>query len=93
MLAKGAGLPLELLEEACLSNGQMTPMMKQFHDIREAPEEVRESEAYQAEFKNHTAIAEKDLDWALRLARSSGVRLPVAALLAQRMSEIYGVSD
>lgn len=93
LLAKGAGLPLELLEEACLSNGQMTPMMKQFHDVREAPESVRESEAYKSQFRNHTAIAEKDLDWALRLARSSGVKLPVAALLAQRMSEIYGVSD
>jgi 3-hydroxyisobutyrate dehydrogenase len=93
VLAKGAGLPIELLEEACLSNGQMTPMMKHFMDVREQPEAVRESAEYKAEFRNHTAIAEKDLDWALRLARSCGVQLPVAGLLAQRMGEIYGVSD
>jgi 3-hydroxyisobutyrate dehydrogenase len=92
-LAKSAGLPLELLEEAGVSNGQITPMMKQFLDVREAPEEVRTSEAYQATFRSHTAIAEKDLDWALALARKSGVRLPVAGLLAQRMDEIYGLIE
>jgi len=92
-LAKAAGLPLELLEEAGISNGQITPMMKQFMDVREVPDEKRQSESYQAIFRNHTMIAEKDLDWALALARKSDVLLPVAGLLAQRMGEIYGVDD
>jgi 3-hydroxyisobutyrate dehydrogenase len=92
-LAKAAGLPLELLEEAGISNGQITPMMKQFLDAREVPDEVHQSESYQALFRSHTMIAEKDLDWALALARKSNVRLPVAGLLAQRMGEIYGLDD
>jgi 3-hydroxyisobutyrate dehydrogenase-like beta-hydroxyacid dehydrogenase len=92
-LAEAAGLPLELLEQAGASNGQITPMMKQFLAARAVPEEVRASEAYQAIFRSHTAIAEKDLDWALALARKSGVRLPVAGLLAQRMDEIYGLIE
>ena len=46
-------------------------------------------EAYFLEAK----IAEKDLAWALQLARSAGVALPVGSLVSQSMARLYGVDD
>ena len=37
------------------------------------------------------ALAEKDLAWALQLARKSDVSLPVTALVSQLAAGIYGV--
>jgi 3-hydroxyisobutyrate dehydrogenase-like beta-hydroxyacid dehydrogenase len=39
----------------------------------------------------HTA--EKDLAWALQLARESGLTLPVSGLVSQTMARLYGVED
>ena len=38
-------------------------------------------------------VAEKDLAWALALARKSGVSLPVGGLVSQQMARLYGVND
>ena len=57
------------------------------------PEEARASEPFQALMRNHMNIAEKDLAWALQLARKSGVSLPVGGLVSQQMARLYGVKD
>jgi 3-hydroxyisobutyrate dehydrogenase-like beta-hydroxyacid dehydrogenase len=41
----------------------------------------------------HLHTAEKDLTWALQLARESGVSLPVSGLVSQLMARIYRVND
>ena len=92
-LAKGIGLSQEVLEEAGQSNGQLTPMMLQYLATHKAPPEARESEAFQALMRNHMHIAEKDLAWALALARKAEVALPVGGLVAQSMARLYGVKD
>jgi 3-hydroxyisobutyrate dehydrogenase-like beta-hydroxyacid dehydrogenase len=38
-------------------------------------------------------IAEKDLAWALELARKADVALPVGSLVSQSMARIYNVDD
>ena len=92
-LARAIGLPQEVLEEAGRSNGQMTGMMTAFLGTHKAPEEVRSSEDFQAAMRRNMHIAEKDLAWALQLARQSDVSLPVGGLVAQSMARLYGVDD
>ena len=53
----------------------------------------RRSEPYQKLVRGHLHTAEKDLAWALTLAREAGVSLPAAALVSQTMARIYGVED
>ena len=92
-LAKAAGLPQEVLEAAGRSNGQMTDMMQQFLALHKTPPEVQASDAVQEMVGRNMHIAEKDLAWALSLARESGVTLPVGGLVSQSMARIYGVLD
>jgi 3-hydroxyisobutyrate dehydrogenase-like beta-hydroxyacid dehydrogenase len=42
---------------------------------------------------NNTRIAEKDLAWALQLARQGEISLPVGGLVSQLMGKLYGVDD
>jgi hypothetical protein len=37
--------------------------------------------------------AEKDLAWALQLARKSELSMPVSGLVSQMMARLYGVED
>ena len=37
--------------------------------------------------------AEKDLTWALQLAKDSGLSMPVSGLVSQMMARFYGVED
>jgi 3-hydroxyisobutyrate dehydrogenase-like beta-hydroxyacid dehydrogenase len=92
-LAKAVGLPPEVLEEAGLSNGQITPLMVAYMGGLKLPEAARKSEAVQALMRGHMAVAEKDLAWVLRLAREAGVALPVGSLVSQLMARLYGVED
>jgi 3-hydroxyisobutyrate dehydrogenase-like beta-hydroxyacid dehydrogenase len=92
-LAKAIGLPTEVLEEAGLSNGQITPLMVQYLATQKLPDEARNGEALQALLRGHMDVAEKDLAWALALAREAGVSLPVGGLVSQLMARIYGVLD
>jgi len=92
-LAKAVGLPQELLEEAGRANGQLTPLMQAFLALHKAPEEARRGAGMQSLLRGHMNVAEKDLAWALELARHAGVSLPVGALVAQGMARIYGVED
>jgi 3-hydroxyisobutyrate dehydrogenase len=93
ILAKAIGLPQEVLEEAGRSNGQMTDMMVQFLGSHKIPEPARSSDGFQALMQGHMKIAEKDLAWALQLARKSGVALPVGGLVSQSMARLYNVDD
>lgn len=92
-LAQAVGLPREVLEEAGLANGQITPLMQAFISMRAQPDEVRHGEAMQAQLRGFMQIGEKDLTWALQLARQAGVALPVGGLVAQLLARIYGVDD
>ncbi len=92
-LARAIDLPVEVLEAAGKSNGQLTDMMLQFMTSHKLPQEARASEPFQALMRNHMNIAEKDLAWALNLARKHGVALPVGGLVSQSMARLYGVDD
>lgn len=92
-LARAIGLPQDVLEAAGRSNGQMTDMMVTFLAIHKAPEASRASESFQDMMRGNMKIAEKDLAWALQLARESEIALPVGGVVAQSMARIYGVED
>ncbi len=92
-LAKASGLPQELLEEAGRANGQLTPLMQAFLALHKAPEDARRGAGMQSMLRGHMNVAEKDLAWALELARRAGVTLPVGGLVSQLMARIYGVED
>jgi 3-hydroxyisobutyrate dehydrogenase len=92
-LAVGAGLDPAVLEEAGVSNGQITPLMQAFMALLKAPEEVRKGAEMQTMLRRNAKIGEKDLAWALALARKSDVSIPVGGLLSQLMGPIYGVED
>lgn len=92
-LARAVGLPQEVLEEAGQSNGQLTPLMLSYLALHKMPDETRHSEAMQAALRGFMQVAEKDLAWALELARTSGVALPVGGLVSQLMARLYGVGD
>ena len=92
-LAKASGLPVETFMEVGLANGQITPLMDRFLTMHKMPEEARKSEAVQKLVRGHTLVAEKDLAWALHLARENGLALPGAGLVSQLMARIYGLED
>ena len=92
-LARAIGLPQEILEEAGRANGQITEMMLAFLGTHKAPEEIRKSDSFQEVMRRNMKVAEKDLAWALQLARQSELALPVGGLVAQSMARIYGVED
>ena len=92
-LARAIGLPQEVLERAGRANGQLTDLMVSYLAVHKVPEEARRSEGFQALMRNHANIAEKDLAWALQLARKSGVALPVGSLVSQSMARLYNLAD
>ena len=92
-LSKAVGLPEGVFEEAGASNGQITPLMQSYLGTHKIPDEARGSDAVQSLMRGHMNIAEKDLAWALQLARKSGVSLPVGSLVSQLMARLYGVED
>jgi 3-hydroxyisobutyrate dehydrogenase len=92
-LAKASGLPPETLIEVGLANGQITPLMQTFLALHTMPEEARKSDAVQDLVRGHTLVEEKDLAWALQLARENGLSLPGAGLVSQMMARVYGLDD
>lgn len=92
-LAKSAGLSVDVLKRAGQSNGQITPMMLAYMGNLDLPEEAQNSDQYQGFMLNMTRIAEKDLAWALQLARQGEVQLPVGGLVSQIMGKLYGLHD
>ena len=92
-LAKASGLSADVLEQVARANGQFTDMTLAFLSTKKLPDHVLGSDSYQQLMKNHTNIAEKDLAWALQLAKKSDVSLPLGALVSQMMAGIYGVQD
>jgi 3-hydroxyisobutyrate dehydrogenase len=92
-LAMATGLPTEVFEEAGRANGQLTELQLRYLIGVKLPSEARASEAYQRVVRGHMHTAEKDLAWALQLARESGLTLPVSGLVSQSMARLYGVED
>jgi 3-hydroxyisobutyrate dehydrogenase-like beta-hydroxyacid dehydrogenase len=92
-LAKAAGLSQQVLEDAGRGNGQITELMIQFMALHKAPEAARNSEGMKKFLRTQLFNAEKDLAWALKLARDCGVALPGAALASQLMARVYAVED
>jgi 3-hydroxyisobutyrate dehydrogenase-like beta-hydroxyacid dehydrogenase len=92
-LAQAIGLPLDVLERAGKANGQLTDLMSNFLVAHKLPDEARKSEGFQNLMRGHMQIAEKDLAWALKLAREAGVALPIGSLVSQSMARLYGVED
>jgi 3-hydroxyisobutyrate dehydrogenase-like beta-hydroxyacid dehydrogenase len=93
ILAMASGLPAEVFESAGRSNGQLTDLTLRYLTTQKLPLEARLSDGYQAYVRRHMHTAEKDLAWALRLARDSELALPVSGLVSQLMARIYGVED
>ena len=92
-LAQVIGLPTDVFEAAGKANGQLTDLMSRYLVSQKLPDEARKSDGFQKLVRGHMKIAEKDLAWALELARDAGVALPAAALASQSMARIYGVED
>jgi len=92
-LAKASGLSPDVLEQVARANGQFTDMTLAFLSTKKLPDSVLGSADYQRLMRNHTNIGEKDLAWALQLAKKSNVSLPMTALVSQLMAGIYGVRD
>jgi 3-hydroxyisobutyrate dehydrogenase len=92
-LARGVGVPLEVLEQAGRSNGQLTDLMISYLALFKLPEAARKSDALQTYLRTQMHVAEKDLACALQLAREAGVSLPGAALVSQLMARIYPVEE
>ncbi len=92
-LAKAAGLSQQVLEEAGRGNGQITELMIQFMALHKAPDAARKSENMQHYLRTQMHTAEKDLAWALKLAKDCDVALPGTALASQVMARVYGVED
>jgi 3-hydroxyisobutyrate dehydrogenase len=92
-LAKAAGLSQQVLEDAGRGNGQITELMIQFMALHKAPEAARKSEGMQHYLRTQMHTAEKDLAWALKLAKESNVSLPGTALASQIMARVYAVED
>ena len=92
-LAKGCGLDLQTFIDVGRANGQITPLMERFLIIHQLSDEDRASEGMQSVVRPQKIVAEKDLAWALKLARENGVSLPGAALVSQLMGAVYGVED
>ena len=90
-LARASGLSPELLEQVCRANGQFTDMTLAYLAGKRLPESVLGGEDYQRFAHSMAALAEKDLAWALQLARKSDVSLPVTGLVSQLAAGIYGV--
>ena len=84
-LARAVGLPQEILEEAGQSNGQITDLMIQYLATQKMPDEARKGDPMQKLLRGHMHIAEKDLAWALKLARDAEVSLPVGGLVSGTM--------
>ena len=78
-----------MLEEAGQANGQLTPLMIAYLGAHKLPDDVRRSDGIQAMMRGHQRVAEKDLAWALSLAREAGVSLPVGGLVSQLMGRLY----
>ena len=93
VLARGAGLGIEMFEKVGRSNGQLTDMMVSYLGAHKLPEAALKSDAYQHYIRTQLHNAEKDLACALDLAREVGVALPGAGLVSQLMARLYLVDD
>jgi 3-hydroxyisobutyrate dehydrogenase-like beta-hydroxyacid dehydrogenase len=92
-LAEAVGLSDGLLEEAGQANGQMTPLMTAYLALHKGPAGARHGDGMQAMRRGFMLTAEKDLAWALKMAREAEVTLPVGGLVSQMMARLYGVED
>ena len=93
LLARAVGLDPKILQAAGRSNGNFTPFMLNYLQSQDLPDAVRASEAFQSRVRNVMHIGEKDLAWALQMAREAEVSLPVGGLVSQLQAKHFGVID
>ncbi|MFQ5512966.1 MAG: NAD(P)-dependent oxidoreductase [Myxococcota bacterium] len=93
LLASRAGLSLSAFEEVTRANGNLTDQMRAFLALHKIPANQQASEAFQAQLRSFTTLAEKDLAATLAFARENGVALPGAGLCQQLMARVYGLED
>jgi 3-hydroxyisobutyrate dehydrogenase-like beta-hydroxyacid dehydrogenase len=67
--------------------------MIRYMALHKTPEPARKGEGMQRYLRGQMLTAEKDLAWALKLAKDCGVSLPGAALASQIMARVYAVED
>jgi len=92
-LAKASGLDPDLFLQAGRANGQLTELQERYVSLFKLPDEAVASEGLQQYTSGQMHTAEKDLSWALQLAKESGVSLPVTGLVSQLMARLYRVND
>lgn len=92
-LAQESGLSTEVFEAAGKANGQLTDLQLRYLTSVKLPAEAKSSESFQKLVRGHMLTAEKDLAWALSLAKESGLAMPVSGLVSQMMARLYGVED
>jgi len=92
-LAAAAGVDPQVFVRAGRANGQLSELQERYLILHSLPEKVIADEGLQRVNGRHMHTAEKDLTWALDLARKSGVSLPVAGLVSQLMASLYRVQD
>lgn len=93
MLAKASGLDTDVFEAAGRANGQLTELQQRYLSQFKLPADAVRSEGFQAYVRGHKRTAEKDLTWALQLARGAGLSLPVSGLVSQLMARLYSVVE
>ena len=94
LLARGAGLSQEALEEVTRANGNLTDQMLAFLMLAPAARRSSASDpGFQQMLRGYTTLAEKDLAVTLAFAREHGVALPGTALCQQLMARVYGLDD
>jgi 3-hydroxyisobutyrate dehydrogenase len=91
-LAVASGLDPDVFEAAGKANGQLTELQSRFLTSHRLPKDLIDSDGYQQLVRGHMLTAEKDLAWALQLAREAEVSMPVAGLVSQLMGPIYRVN-
>lgn len=92
-LAVASGLDPDVFEAAGKANGQLTALQSRFLTSHRLPADLVESDGYQQLVRGHMLTAEKDLAWALQLAREADVSMPVTGLVSQLMGPIYRVNE
>ncbi len=93
LLASGAGVSQQVLEEVTRSNGNLNDQMLAFLALHKLPAAQRNDAGMQEALRSFTTLAEKDLALTLEFAREHGVALPGTGLCQQLMARVYGLQD
>ena len=88
-LARSAGFPDTMLEEITQASGVLSDRMRSYFGSLKLPPDVVASDAVRARLAHYVAVADKDLEISLELARDLGVDMPITRLCADGIAEVY----